>query len=483
MKFYDTISKKNKLFKPGNSPRVSLYSCGPTVYNFVHLGNLRAYVFVDLLKRYLRYRGYSVKHVMNITDVDDKTIAGSREDKKNLKEFTDFYLKAFLNDLKDLNIQMPDVLPRATDYVDDMAKIIKRLIKKDFAYKTKDGSVYFRIAKFKNYGRLADLKSRMRKQTGEHSNLVDNYNKEDAFDFALWKAWRPQDGKVFWETELGKGRPGWHIECSAMAMKLLGSTIDIHCGGVDLIFPHHTNEIAQSEAATGKKFVRYFLHNEHLLVEGEKMSKSLGNFYTLADILKKGYHPLFLRLILLKTHYRQTLNFSFKEFEEAENILAKIDDFMSELDFIIKNHGRGAMAQTKQRLTNIEKLIGDCRRKFKQSLDSDLNVSEALAVFFEFINAANKALSFLDSREAIEIKRFIFEIDSVLGLIEKFYAENKEKLKERLKNPELKKLLKERELARKNRDYPLADGLRRKILDYGVIVRDKTDGYLLKIKI
>lgn len=480
MKFYDSVSKENKLFNPGKPPKVLLYSCGPTVYNFVHIGNLRAYVFVDLLKRYLRYSGYSIRHVMNITDVDDKTIDGSRKEKKSLKEFTDFYLKAFLKDLKSLNIQMPDTFPRAADYIDEMVKIISQLMKKGYAYKTKDGSIYFRIAKFKNYGQLADLNSRSEKYVGKRVTMADNYNKEDASDFALWKSWRPQDGAVFWETSLGKGRPGWHIECSAMAMKLLGKTVDIHCGGVDLIFPHHTNEIAQSEAATGKKFVRYWLHNEHLLVEGEKMSKSLGNFYTLSDIAVKGYHPLFLRMILLKTHYRQVLNFSFKEFEEAGALLAKFDDFLAEMDFIINSRSKGKYVKQK-RIINLEQLIKNCRKEFKKSLDDDLNISRALAAMFNFANVVNKDLLFLSAKDALKAKNFILELDSVLGLIEKFYKGNQKELKQKLSQLELRRLLKERERARKVKDYSLADDLRRKILDCGVIVRDKPDGYLVKL--
>ena len=318
LKLFNTLTRKIKVFKPIKKNKVGMYSCGPTVYNFAHIGNLRAYVFADILKRYLKYGGFKVKHVMNITDIDDKTIRDSQKKGQTLREFTEFYTKAFIEDINSLNIEMPDILPKATKHIPEMASLIKKMLKNGSAYKSK-GSIYFNISKFKKYGELAQLEKRNLKQNAsKRLNISDEYEKEEVNDFVLWKAWQKKDRDIFWETEIGKGRPGWHIECSAMSMKYLGESFDIHTGGADLVFPHHTNEIAQSEAATGKKFVNYWTHNEHLLVKGKKMSKSLGNFYTLRDIQEKGYNPLLLRLILLKTHYRKILDFSFDDFEKAK---------------------------------------------------------------------------------------------------------------------------------------------------------------------
>ena len=291
LKLYNTLTRKKEVFKPINKNSVGIYLCGPTIYNHVHIGNLRAYLFADILRRYFEFKDYKIKEVMNLTDVDDKTIRDSQIKKKSLKEFTKEYEKGFLEDIKSMNLETPEFIPKATEHIPEMINLIKDLLNKKFAYKSEDG-IYFSIKKFKNYGKLAgiklaDLKTGASERVGE-----DEYEKENARDFALWKFYTKEDGNVFWETEFGKGRPGWHIECSAMSMKYLGKSFDIHMGGEDLIFPHHENEIAQSEASTGKKFVNYWLHNGWVLVDGKKMSKSLKNFYNLKDIIKRGYSPL-----------------------------------------------------------------------------------------------------------------------------------------------------------------------------------------------
>lgn len=484
LRLFNTLTRKIENFKPIQKGRVKIYNCGPTVYNYVHLGNLRAYVFIDLLKCYLEYRDFKVKHVMNITDVDDKTIQGSQKAKKTLKEFTNFYLRTFLRDLKSLNIQPADIMPRATDHIPEMVNLIKILLKRGAAYKANDGSIYFKMAKFPEYGRLAQInKQSLKKNADKRLNIEDEYSKENINDFVLWKAWRKNDGKVFWQTDLGKGRPGWHIECSAMSMKYLGNafknsnfygersrTIDIHSGGIDLIFPHHTNEIAQAEAATGQKFVNYWLHNAHLIVEGQKMSKSLGNFYTLQDIKTKKLNPLLLRLILLKTHYRQTLDFSFKNFEEVRAIALKFLNFLIELD--------EKQSKTTAPSANINKLIMACRNKFEEALDDDLNISRALAEIFDFMNKINIMTSdVINIKQAREIKKFIFEIDSVLGFIKPFYQNYQNKKNKLLKNKTIQSLLKKREELRKTKNYAAADKIRKQLLKKGIVINDTEKGY------
>lgn len=468
LRLFNTLTRKIEIFKPIKAGLVKFYVCGPTVYNYITIGNLRAYIFADLLRRYLEYRNFKVKHVMNITDVDDKTIRESQKQKKTLKGFTDFYLRAFLNDLKFLNIELPEVMPKATEHIKEMVNLIKTLLKKGIAYKTGDGSVYFKISKFSRYGELAQIdKQNLKPNTEGRLNALDEYNKEELNDFVLWKAWKPSDGKVFWNTDLGKGRPGWHIECSAMSMKYLGSHFDIHSGGIDLIFPHHTNEIAQSEAATGEKFVNYWPHNAHLIVEGQKMSKSLGNFYTLRDIKNKKINPLLLRLILLKTHYRQTLDFSFKNFDEAKAIASKFLNFLIELDFV-KNKKENNM-KTKP-------LIADCRKKFKEAFDDDLNTSLALAELFNFINEINNLMNNLNFSQVQEIKKFIFEIDSVLGFIKSSYRKYQARKNKLLKDKSIQSLLKEREKMRKEKKYQEADKIRNQLIEKGIMINDAPQG-------
>jgi len=302
---YNTLTRQKEEFKPLKGKQVGFYSCGPTVYNVIHIGNLKSFLAEDVLKRYLTYKGFKVKHVRNITDVDDKTIRDSQKEGVSLKEFTDRYTKAFFEDLETVRILPADVYPKATEHIKQMVALVKKLLDKGIAYKGEDGSIYYDITKFPEYGKLAHIDFKTLK-TGARVKQ-DEYEKGQAQDFALWKAWDKEDGKVFWETEIGKGRPGWHIECSAMSMAYLGDSFDIHGGGEDLIFPHHENEIAQSEGATGKKFAKYWVHNAFLQVNGEKMSKSLGNFYTLRDL--KGYNPIAVRYLMISGNYRRTLIF------------------------------------------------------------------------------------------------------------------------------------------------------------------------------
>jgi cysteinyl-tRNA synthetase len=365
MKFYNTLTNKVEEFKEIKKGEVTLYTCGPTVYNFVHIGNLRAMLAYDLIKRYLKYKGYKVKHVMNITDVDDKTINGAKMQGKSLKDYTRFYEKAFFDDLEKLNIQRADIIPRATEEIDPMVDMINILLKKGFAYKSKNGDIYFKILNAEKYGNLANLDIEKLKENADgRLDSADEYDKEDAKDFALWKMWDEDDGDVFWETEIGKGRPGWHTECCVMSKKYLGLPIDIHMGGVDLIFPHHTNEIAQAEAAYGKKFVNYWLHNEHLIVNGEKMSKSLGNFFTLKDLLEKGYEPMAIRYELLKTSYRQRLDFKEEDLPKNKEILKKFEEFLHKLD-----HAKGKKDEQK-----VKELIKGARSGFEKEMDNDLNI-------------------------------------------------------------------------------------------------------------
>src|SRR3989338_1059288 len=451
--FYNTLTRKKETFSPIKKGEVKLYSCGPTVYDYAHLGNLRAFVFVDLLKRYLKYKGLNVKHVMNITDVDDKTIKGSRHEAKSLKEFTRFYEKAFLEDLEALNIQPADILPRATEHIKEMVAIIEDLKKKGFAYE-KDGSTYFSIQKFRDYGKLAKLEKQQLKANAE-GRLEDEYEKEDARDFVLWKAYQKEDGDVFWETSLGKGRPGWHIECSAMSMKYLGKHFDIHTGGVDLIFPHHTNEIAQSECSTGEPFVNYWLHNAHLIVNGEKMSKSKRNFFTLRDLLKKGHSPKAIRLEILSTHYRQELDF--REDRLQEN-LSRFKELFLKLDHA---EGKGS--------DEVKVLSEKVRKEFEDAMDDDLNIAGALAAIFTFIREVNKLD--LSKKDAELVRQALLSFDEVLGVLE-FEKEEIPK--------EITDLAEQRAKAKQEKDWKKADAIRIEIRKKGWQIDDTASGYILK---
>jgi cysteinyl-tRNA synthetase len=381
LRFFNTYSREIEEFEPRDPAerKIGIYTCGPTVYSRAHIGNFRAYVFEDLLQRHLELRGYKVHRVMNITDVDDKTIRGASEAKVPLDKFTEQFKQAFFEDIETLRIKRADEFPAATDqrYVDRMIEMIATLISRDLAYQAEDKSVYFRINKFPNYGKLAHFDLTQLQSTGRVKH--DEYDKEHIGDFALWKAWDEEDGDVAWESPWGRGRPGWHIECSAMSTALLGDQIDIHCGGVDNIFPHHEAEIAQSEGVTGKKFVRYWLHCAHLLVDGQKMSKSLGNFYTLPNLLEKGYTGREIRYALMRVHYRAPLNFTWDGMNEARESLGRIDEWLTRL----RETAGGKVGKRKSDMQPSQ--------EFEEALDDDLNISAALGFLFETIRETNRA--------------------------------------------------------------------------------------------
>lgn len=444
--------------------KIRMYTCGPTIYDFAHIGNFRTYVFEDLLRRSLRFFGFSVEQVMNITDLDDKTMQGALAKNIPLKEYTEPFRIAFFEDLKKLSIEPAEHYPAATDYIAEMIRLIEILIEKGYAYKTATGSVYYKIKAFSTYGRLSHLPqdSLLENASGENDN--DEYEKEQIADFVLWKAYNPKrDGQIFWESPFGQGRPGWHIECSAMAMKLLGSTIDIHCGGVDNMFPHHENEIAQSEGCTGCHFVRYWLHAEHLLVDHKKMSKSLGNFYTLRDLLKKGYTGAEVRYLLLSTHYRTQLNFTFAGLDAARASLQRIEDLILRLREIQEDSKSGFASGP------LEKAA----LRFRAALSDDLNISSALAALFDLIRELNALADEgkLGRKDAEEALSYFEKWNGVLGL----------PLSEKEEVPkELLEMLAMREEARKAKDYRLSDEMRDAIHARGYTIEDTPNGARLK---
>jgi cysteinyl-tRNA synthetase len=462
---FNTLTRKKERFVPIEKGKVKMYTCGLTVYDFGHIGNFRAFTFEDVLRRWLEYRGLEVTQVMNLTDVDDKTIKASRKQGVLLEAITEQYTKAFFEDVATLNMEKAEHYPRATEHIPEMAALIEKLIDKGYAYRGQDGSIYYDISKFKDYGKLAKIKVGDLKP-GARVN-VDEYAKEEACDFVLWKAWDEADGNVFWDTEVGKGRPGWHIECSAMSMKYLGETLDIHCGGVDNIFPHHENEIAQSEAATGKKFVNYWLHNEHLLVEGRKMAKRWGNYYTLRDLTAKGYDPKAIRYLLISTHYRQQLNFTFEGLEAAKSTLERLTNFVRRL---LDVDGKGSGEKLKP-------LIDSVRRGFEEAMDDDLNISVALASLFDFVREVNNLLSgnMLSKKEAEEVYNLMLRFDNVLGVVGQ--------VKEKEKLPEgAEELIRKREDERKAGHWKEADKIREELKAMGVIIEDTAQGTKWKIE-
>ena len=460
LKLYNTLTRKKELFKPIKNKQVGMYTCGPTVYDYAHIGNFRAYISSDVLKRYLKYKGFRVKHIMNITDVEDKTIKGAIKEHISLKKYTKKFEKAFFEDLEKLNIDKADIFPRATDHINEMVDIIGNLLKKKIAYNAKDG-IYFDISKFKDYGKLSGVELK-NLEIGERVRK-DQYEKDEAQDFALWKFWDKNDYDVFWETKIGKGRPGWHIECSAMSMKFLGKSFDIHAGGIDLIFPHHENEVAQSESSTSKKFVNYWFHNEHLLVDGQKMSKSLGNFYTLRDLLDKGYDSRSIRYLLLSSHYGQQLNFTEDGIKAAKNSIDRLNDFMTKLK-TIKN---------KKNNPKVKKLILGTKINFEREMDDDLEVSNALAVIFDFVKKINTLImeGSIGKKDADDVYNLMLRFDKIFGVLET----KKEKIPD-----EIKKLVKEREKARKEKDYGKADKIRDEIKNKGYILEDDGEGTAIK---
>ncbi len=459
-RFYNTMTRKKERFNPIEPGVVRMYTCGPTVYNYAHIGNFRAYIFEDLLRRYLKFKGYRVTQVMNITDVDDKIIRDAYQDNKTIHEFTQPYQLAFFEDLDALGIERAEHYPAATDHIPEMVQLIQALLKNGVAYQTEDGSIYFRVSDYPDYGKLAHLNTEeMRPGTRVQS---DEYAKEAIRDFALWKGWKAEDGPVFWETAIGKGRPGWHVECSAMSSKYLGQHFDIHTGGVDNIFPHHENEIAQSEAASGKKFVNYWLHCEHLMVEGDKMSKSAGNFYRLRELLDKGINATAIRYVLLSTHYRQKLNFTFDKVEAAAKSIMRLRDFKKSLS---DNFQKGP--------AQVQDIANKYLDEFETTLDDDLNISGALGAVFSFVHELNtfrlkKPLTDLDAAIVMD---FLEKIDSILNVL----TEPEKKL-----SAADQQLIDARNQARQDRNWAEADRIRDELSERGIILEDTPQGTLWK---
>ncbi|MCD6052291.1 MAG: cysS, partial [Verrucomicrobia bacterium] len=459
VKFYNTLSRSLEEFVPldpaGKS--VGMYCCGPTIHDFAHIGNFRTFVFTDLLRRYLEFRGYGVKHVMNITDVEDKIIKRVREAKTTLRDYTSKYETAFLEDLKTLGCKSPSVMPRATEYIPQIVALIEKLIARGIAYQAADGSVYFSIDKYRGcgckYGQLVNLNfDGMR--VGERV-ASDEYEKESLADFALWKSRVPDDGEVFWDSPWGQGRPGWHIECSAMSMDVLGTSFDIHAGGEDLMFPHHEDEIAQSEGAgvqaPGQKFVKYWLHGSHLLVEGKKMSKSLGNFFTLRDLLGKGFNGREIRYLMISAHYRAQFNFTLGGLDGARTALARIDECLLKLREIA---GQPPAAGNSELI-----------KRFTEALDEDLNIAAGWGAVFEWVHETNRKLAANEltaAQAATELKAWD-TIDQVLGIGAKATDEVP---------AELLALLEERQAARKAKDFKRSDAIRDELKAKGWVIED-----------
>ncbi|HEY6069789.1 MAG TPA: cysteine--tRNA ligase [Chthoniobacterales bacterium] len=468
LRFFNTYSRQLEEFQPRADKKIDIYTCGPTVYSRAHIGNFRAYMFEDLLQRHLEARGFKVHRVMNITDMDDKTIRGAREAKVPLQKFTQQFKDAFFEDAEKLRIKRADDYPSATDqrYVEKMIAMISALISKGLAYQADDKSVYYRINKFPNYGKLAHINPDELQSTGRVKN--DEYDKEHIGDFALWKAWDEDDGDVKWDSPWGPGRPGWHIECSAMATAILGDQIDIHCGGVDNIFPHHEAEIAQSEGVTGKKFVNYWLHCAHLLVDGQKMAKSLGNFYTVPDVLAKGYTGRELRYALMRVHYRTQLNFTWDGMKEARESLGRIDDWLERLRDCAGNEGRDAALKRQSGSDRPRTSQRDVPTEFEDALDDDLNISAALGFLFETIRETNRAMdeNKLHAKTAAAWLSWWERINATLDF-EGGGAELPE---------EVKKLAEARAQARLAKDFRKSDELRDKMNALGWEARDTKDG-------
>jgi len=465
--FFNTFSRREEEFVPLKEGHVGLYTCGPTVYNFAHIGNFRAYVFEDILRRTLKYFGYKVFQVMNLTDVDDKTIRGAISSNLKLNEFTEQFKKAFFEDIEILRIERAEVYPAATEHINEMIELIKTLEKKGFAYKADDNSVYFSVAKFANYGKLSKID--MQNQIAGVRIKADEYSKENTADFALWKAWDENDGDVYWDSPWGKGRPGWHIECSAMSMKYLGKTFDIHTGGIDNMFPHHEDEIAQSEAANEAKFVNYWLHCEHLLVNGQKMSKSMNNFYTLRDLLGKGFSGRQIRFLLLSTHYRKKLNFTMEICDKAGQTLENFDNFFRRLAFLTKQNSSGDDAK---------KITNEALDKFETGIAKDLNISESMAAIHFLTRETNKLLdaAMLSSKGAQNILDTFRKFDSILAVYDVDNATSFEI------PDQIMKLVEERQNARKDKNYELSDILREKINSLGWLIEDTPQGPRIKEK-
>ena len=461
-RIYNTMSRTKEELRPIDGRQVRMYTCGPTVYNYAHIGNFRAYMFEDLLRRYIKFCGFEVVQVQNLTDVDDKTIRASIEQGLPLKEYTKKYIDAFFDDLAKLNIEPAEHYPAATNYIPEMITLIEKLFEKGYAYQSADGSVYYSIDKFAEYGKLAHL-DREGMQSGARVDQ-DEYDKDNAADFALWKAYVPEDGDVVWDSPWGRGRPGWHIECSAMSMKLLGESFDIHTGGVDNIFPHHEDEIAQSEAATGKPYSKYWMHCGYLVVDGKKMSKSLGNFHTLREVLDMGYSGREVRYELLSGHYRQSLNFAFKSLDANRAALKRLDEFSAN----IKEAG-GSETEAGE----LPEWAANTRAKFAGAMDDDMNISGAMAAIFDTVHAGNKAMteSVVSEKQARAVSNLWGELDAVLGILE---------APEEDVSAEVAALLEARTVARTEKNWAESDRIRDALAELGWTVKDTPEGPKLR---
>ena len=464
LRLYNTLTQELEEFRPAHDNTVRMYTCGPTVYNYAHIGNLRTFTFQDILRRWLRYRGFELNHVMNITDVEDKIIAGAAREGKTLKDYTEVYIEAFFDDAKALRLQTPERIAKATDHIDEMVRAIEILTAIGCTY-VSEGSTYFRIASFPDYGKLSHNDF-----SGIRSGArvdVDEYEKDNARDFVLWKARKGDE--PFWAEPIGDGRPGWHIECSVMAMKYLGETLDIHAGGIDLTFPHHENEIAQSESITGKPFSRFWLHSEHLLVEWQKMSKSLGNFFTLRDLQQKGYKSEAVRYLLASVPYRKKLNFTFDGLEAANTAIQRLRNFADRLK---ENHFEPGCDK------QIREATERARQRYEESLDDDLNTAEALGAIFEWVREMNTAID--DGRVLAENRKdaleFLEAFDSIFDVLKPGEVQGT------LTDAEVEEQIRERDMAKKAKNYALADEIRARLLQQGIVIEDKRDGVRWKRK-
>ena len=456
MNLFNSLGRKVQAFVPITEGEVKMYCCGPTVWNYAHIGNFRTFVFEDVLRRYLRFKGFRVLQVMNITDVEDKIIKGIRESHKPLKELTRFYEEAFMEDLQSLGVEKADAYPRATGHIQEMVGLVKVLLDKGYAYKAPDGSIYFSVSKFKTYGALSGVRLDSLKPAGRIAS--DHYEEKlEAADFALWKAWDQDDGEVFWETELGKGRPGWSIECSAMSMKYLGDTFDIHTGGMDNKFPHHENEIAQSESVTGKKFVNYWLHSELLNVRGSEMHKSVGNVVYLRDLTKAGWDPLVVRLFLISSRYRDPIDLTDSSLEQAKAERERLGDFILRLKSVGAPHAKPP------------DLSDDFIRQFEEAMDDDLNTPKALSAVFAYVKRMNTLIDSgsVGPDEASRAIDALKRVNSVLGILD---------FKEETLPSRLAGLIAKRDEARKRKDFAESDRLRKELLAEGIVVEDTPTG-------
>ena len=459
IRFYNTINRKKVKFEPITPGKVKLYTCGPTVYDTAHIGNFRTFIFEDLLKRFLIFKGYDVYHVMNITDVDDKTIKRANTEGISINELTLRYTEEFMNDIKSLKILPANKYPRATDHIAEMIQMIQTLEEGGYAYETKDHSIYFCLDSYDSYGQLTKID--LTKQRAAERIINDEYSKDNPQDFALWKAWDDEDGKVFWESPWGRGRPGWHIECSAMSIKYLGNHFDIHCGGVDNIFPHHENELAQSVSVTKGLFVNYWMHSEYLHIQGDKMSKTTGNFHKISDLISEGFTAEEIRFILLSAHYRSKLNFSLNQNHEAKTAIQRVTDVQQRLIELLDSNQK-------------ESSMPDEFEEFIAALDDDLNTPKAFAIFFGWIRSMNKLLDggkFMLSQINGGLE-FIKNFDDLFAIIP-----DKESVPR-----ELYDLIEKREKARLNQDWKTADKIRNLLLKEGWLVEDSPDGPKLRPK-